>query len=165
MSRVIAWLTAGAATAVVGLVLVACGGGGGKPTATPGTAVVATPTAYPSEVHLTDADNGSTVKLGRGGTLIISLESNPSTGYSWSFAGLAGPELELVGEPQYVPPTSTATPVVGAAGTQVFTFRATGTGMPPAGTPAIVQLALDYKRGFEPDATPAQAFRITVEIN
>ena len=150
--------------AAIGAGAVACGKGGAQPTPVPTTAATATPQGgYPGEVRLTDADNGATVKLALGGTLTITLESNPSTGFSWSLAGLAGPELELVGEPLYVPPVST-TPIVGAPGTQVFTFRTTGIGMPPAGTPAIVQVALDYKRGFEPDAAPEKTFRVTVEI-
>jgi inhibitor of cysteine peptidase len=150
--------------AVIGAGAAACGNGGAQPTPVPTTAATATPPGgYPGEVRLTDADNGAAVKLALGGTLTITLESNPSTGFSWYLAGLAGPELEMAGEPQYVPPAST-TPLVGAAGTQVFTFRTTGIGMPPAGTPAIVQVALDYKRGFEPDAAPEKTFRITVEI-
>lgn len=142
----------------------ACGDGGGQPTHVPTTAATVTPpVGYEKDVRLKDADNGATVKLALGGTLTITLESNPSTGFTWSLAGLAGPELEMVGEPQYVPPVST-TPLVGAPGSQVFTFRTTGVGMPPAGTPAVVQVALDYKRGFEPDVAPAKTFRITVEI-
>jgi inhibitor of cysteine peptidase len=147
--------------AAIGAGAVACGGGAPQPTPTP---TIAATTTLPAEVHLKDADNGATVRLARGGTLTVTLESNPSTGFSWYLAALAGPELELVGEPQYVPPVST-TPVVGAPGTQVFTFRATGIGMPPPGTPAVVQVALDYKRSFEPDVPPEKTFRITVEID
>jgi inhibitor of cysteine peptidase len=151
-----------AATVVAAVVAVGCGDDGAAPRPTPQPTVAATATP-PGELHLAAADDGTTVRLTRGGTLTITLESNPSTGFSWYLAALAGPELELVGEPAYVPPVST-TPLVGAAGTQVFSLRATGIGMPPAGTPAIVQVALDYKRGFEPDTPPEKTFRVTVEI-
>jgi inhibitor of cysteine peptidase len=133
---------------------------------TGGPTVVASATAtseYPAKVELDDSDNGTTVRLARGGELTIALESNPSTGFSWYVGELAGPELEAVGEPTYVPPEST-TPVVGAPGTQVFTFRTTDIGMPPAGESAIVQVALEYKRGFEPDVAPEKTFQVTVEI-
>jgi len=135
----------------------ACGGGkGAAPTATPAA-------PYSDKVQLTDSDNGKAVQLALGGQVIVTLESNPSTGFSWSVASLAGPELELAGEPRYEPPAST-TPLAGAAGAQVFTFRITGTGMPPAGTPAVVQVAIDYKRSFEPNTPPDRTFHFTVEI-
>jgi len=115
-------------------------------------------------VQLTDEDNGKTVRLARGGTMIVALESNPSTGFSWYVGETAGPELSLSGEPTFVPPGSTS-PVVGAAGTQVFTFVTTDVGMPPAGTPAVVQVVLEYKRGFEPNTPPEKTFKFTVEID
>jgi inhibitor of cysteine peptidase len=142
---------------------IACGGD--SKSAAPTAAPTAVPTGggYPDKLQLTDSDNGRTVQLARGGQVIVTLESNPSTGFSWYVAGMAGPELELAGEPRYVPPVS-ATPVTGASGAQVFTFRATGVGMPPAGTPAVVQVEIDYKRSFEPDVPPEKSFRFTVEI-
>jgi inhibitor of cysteine peptidase len=111
--------------------------------------------SYPKEVQLTDSDNGSTVRLAKGGQLIVALQSNPSTGFSWYVGERAGPELELVGEPRFVPAGST-TPVVGAPGTQVFTFKASGAG--------TVQMVLEYKRSFEPNVPPAKTFSLTVEI-
>jgi predicted secreted protein len=155
-------------TVVVGLAAASCGGGDGadgarSPTAVPGVQATATASS-PNEVQLTDADNGKTVRLARGGTMIVALESNPSTGFSWYVGETAGPELSLSGEPTFVPPGSTS-PVVGAAGTQVFTFVTTDVGMPPAGTPAVVQVVLEYKRGFEPNTPPEKTFKFTVEID
>lgn len=110
---------------------------------------------YPDEVQITDADNGSTVKLALDGELIVALASNITTGFSWSVGEQTGPQLELQGEPRYVPPGST-TPVVGAAGTQVFTFEAKSTG--------TAKLVLEYKRPFEPGVAPEKTFSLTVEI-
>ena len=87
--------------------------------------------------------------------MIIALASNASTGFSWSIAEPGPERLELVGEPEYVPPGSTS-PVVGAPGTQVFTFD--------AGSEGKDELTLEYKRGFEPDVEPEQTFSIDVEI-
>jgi inhibitor of cysteine peptidase len=110
---------------------------------------------YPDQVQLTDADDGSTVKLALGGELIVALASNITTGFSWSVGDQSAPQLELKGEPRYVPPGST-TPVVGAAGTQVFTFEAKSTG--------TAKLVLEYKRPFEPGVAPEKTFSVTVEI-
>lgn len=155
-------------TAFVGLAAVACAGGDGadgtpSPTFPPGVQGTATASS-PREVQLADADNGKTVRLARGGTVIVALQSNPSTGFSWYVGETAGPELALHGEPTFVPPGSTS-PVVGAAGTQVFTFVTTDIGMPPPGTPAVVQVVLEYKRGFEPNTPPEKTFKFTVEID
>jgi inhibitor of cysteine peptidase len=156
----------GSLLVAVGLA-VACGGDN-KENATPTTAATTQPTqaaptataaatqaALPDEVQLTDADDGKTVQLADGGQLIVALASNPTTGYSWSVSEQSDRQLVLQGEPAYVPAGST-TPVVGAGGTQVFTFKATGTG--------TASLSLEYKRPFEPTAAPAKTFSVTVEI-
>lgn len=111
--------------------------------------------AAPSEVQLADRDNGGTVRLASGGTLIVALASNPSTGYAWAVSESSGPGLTLSGEPQYVPPGSTG-PVVGAAGTEVFRFVATGVG--------TQELVLEYRRSFEPGRPPASTFSVTVQV-
>jgi inhibitor of cysteine peptidase len=124
-----------------------------QPTETPSAQPTQAP--LPDEVQLTDADNGSSVQLANGGTLIVALPSNPTTGFSWSVAESSGPHLELQGEPAYVPAGSTS-PVVGAGGTEVFTFRAVDDG--------ISMLTLEYRRPFEPGVAPEKTFTVTVEI-
>ena len=129
-------------------------GDDGVPTAT--AVATAAPTAtVPGEVQLTGEDDGTSVQLALGGTLIIALTSNPSTGFSWAVTPPEPVGLELEGEPAYVPPGST-TPVVGAAGTEVFTFNATGAGE--------TTLTLTYARGFEPGAAGEETFTVTVEV-
>jgi inhibitor of cysteine peptidase len=110
---------------------------------------------YPDEVELTDADNGASVKLADGGTLVISLESNPSTGFAWTIAEPAPSQLESQGDPVYVPPAET-TPIVGAPGTEVFTLTAAAAG--------TAELKLEYRRSFEPDVPAEKTFAVTVEI-
>ncbi len=122
----------------------------GAPSGTPGAT-----DQYAEEVQLTDSDNGASVKLRNGGELVISLESNPSTGFAWVIAEPAPAALESQGDPEYVPPAG-ATPAVGAAGTEIFTFKATAEGS--------AELALEYRRGFEPDVPAEKTFSVTVEI-
>ncbi len=118
--------------------------------------VTAAPTSgAPQELQLTDEDNGADVRLTFGGTLIVALASNPSTGFSWSVTPPEPAGLEIEGEPRYVPPGST-TPVVGAAGTQVFTFKTTARG--------ASQVTLTYARSFEPGAAGERTFKVTVNI-
>ncbi|MFQ5859243.1 MAG: hypothetical protein ACE5LU_26890, partial [Anaerolineae bacterium] len=39
--------------------------------------------AGPSEVKIDESDNGTTVNLRAGQRLIVTLKSNPTTGYDW----------------------------------------------------------------------------------
>jgi inhibitor of cysteine peptidase len=110
---------------------------------------------FPAEVQLTDADDGSTVQLALRGELIVALASNPTTGFSWSIGEDSDEGLVLQGEPRYVPAGST-TPVVGAGGTEVFSFEADDSG--------TSRLVLEYRRPFEPGVAPEQTFSVTVEI-
>ncbi|KAF5429823.1 inhibitor of cysteine peptidase [Candidatus Methanophagaceae archaeon] len=41
------------------------------------------PSSVPSEVLLTDTDNGNEIAVRKGQSLVISLDSNPTTGYTW----------------------------------------------------------------------------------
>jgi predicted secreted protein len=109
----------------------------------------------PREAQLSDGDDGETVELARGGKLIIALTSNPSTGFGWYVGEGAGRGLELLGEPRFVPAGSTG-PVVGAPGTQVFSFEATERG--------ASQMVLEYRRSFEPTVPAEKTFHVTVEV-
>lgn len=102
---------------------------------------------------LTIADNGKLVALQSGDSLAITLDSNPSTGYSWQLSGLKRAILHQQGEPEYTPP---AQPLPGAGGQQTFQFVAVGVGR--------ATLKLVYKRPFEPKAAPAEIFSIQVVV-
>jgi inhibitor of cysteine peptidase len=101
--------------------------------------------------------DGSTQQLNIGEVMAITLESNPSTGYSW-FATSSNPDvIAQMGEAQYQEPqSSSTTPIVGAAGTETLSFEAV-----KAGT---VTLTLDYKKGWETDVAPEKTITITVEV-
>jgi inhibitor of cysteine peptidase len=108
-----------------------------------------------ANVSLDATADGSTQQLKIGEVLSVSLESNPSTGYSW-FATISNPAvLVQMGEPQYQAPSS-STPIVGAAGTQIFFFQAAETG--------TATLTLDYLRSFESGVAPEKTVTITVEV-
>jgi inhibitor of cysteine peptidase len=109
----------------------------------------------PDEVQLTQDDDGKSVDLADGGTLIVALPSNPSTGYSWAVVAPEPSNIELEGEPKFVPAGST-TPVLGAPGTEVFTFKTTAKG----GS----SLKMEYRRPFEPSAPPEDTFTVDVEV-
>jgi len=104
------------------------------------------------ELRLGDTDNGKTFEVAEGGKVIITLESNPSTGFAWKVEIPAEPQLVLKGEPVYVAPTPTPE-MVGAPGKQVFTFEAKTKGT------AVLQLAYVRSSG-----APDRLYEVTITV-
>jgi len=83
-------------------------------------------TPQPKEVQLTEDGLacGSGTELNVGDTLIVILNGNPSTGYTWDVGFYVHPVIKLCGEPKYQPESN----LPGAAGTYTFRFLAVGEG-------------------------------------
>jgi inhibitor of cysteine peptidase len=105
---------------------------------------------------VTQTDSGSTVTLTEGQDLVIELESNPSTGYTWEVKEIDPGVLSQVGDPEFKQPAKSDPQLVGQAGTQVFTFHTAGKG--------TTTLQLIYHRTFEKDVEPAQTFTLIVTV-
>jgi inhibitor of cysteine peptidase len=96
-------------------------------------------------------DSGTSVRVGIGQVLEVSLESNPSTGYSWQVVEV--PEfLTQTGEPEFQ--TEASGDVVGAGGTETLRFTADGSG---TGT-----LRLEYRRPWESDTPAREVYELEV---
>lgn len=104
-------------------------------------------------VSIADEDNGKDVDLTSGGTLVVKLGSNPSTGYSWAVAGDPSP-LKL--EKTSYRKNAASSKVVGAPGVQIFQFDANSAGM--------ATLQLIYRRSWEYNVAPAKTFKVRVEV-
>jgi inhibitor of cysteine peptidase len=105
-------------------------------------------------VELDAGDNGKTVELAVGQTLAITLDSNPSTGYSWEAAGEHS-ELVQAGEPEYKQRNQDKQ-LVGAGGQETLRFEAKKAGQ--------VHLELVYHRPWETGVKPAETFAVDVTI-
>jgi len=83
-------------------------------------------TALPKDVQLTEdglaCDSGT--ELNVGDTLILILNGNPSTGYTWDVGFYVHPVVEPLGEPKYQPDSN----LLGASGKYTFRFLAVGEG-------------------------------------
>jgi len=109
----------------------------------------------PKTVNLEASDAGRTVSLRPSDTLVVTLESNASTGFAWALTGKPDAALLELVSSDYVAPTATATPMlVGAPGEEVWRFRATGEGS--------TTLELTYRRAS--GETAGQPFRVTVQV-
>ena len=98
-------------------------------------------------------DNGRDINIELGTNLVITLDSNPTTGYHWvisenSFA----PGLILISD-QYQS-AETGQSCLGECGLQVLTFKAESS--------SVNTLVLDYLREWEPE--PIDSYQLQVYI-
>ncbi len=109
-----------------------------------------------ADLKLDASVEGTTQQMKKGEVMAITLESNPSTGYSW-FATISDDlVVAQMGESEYNEPTQSATPVIGAPGTQTFYFEAVDSG--------VATITLEYKRGWEKDVAADKTITLTVEV-
>jgi inhibitor of cysteine peptidase len=101
---------------------------------------------------VTYQDTGKTVELAQGGTLVVELPSNPSTGYSWAVKGDPAP-LKLASS-DYKQPDQPGK--AGVPGVQRFQLQAAITG--------TSTLKLVYRRPWEKNVAPAKTFILTVNV-
>lgn len=110
--------------------------------------------APPSSVAIRD-DSRCPLTLHRGQTLILSLPSNPASGFRWSILDAAPELLTALGPEVYSNPNENA--LVAGDGLSTWRFEVTGSGEG--------LLALDYKRPWEAEPIPAEAFECAVSAD
>lgn len=105
-----------------------------------------------SEVKLEEGDDGSQVELAGGQTLVVRLEGNPTTGYTWETAEIDQKVLRQVGEPQFEADSDAA----GSAGVQTLRFETVTSGS--------TTLKLVYARPWEEGLPPQETFTVQVKV-
>jgi inhibitor of cysteine peptidase len=105
-----------------------------------------------NEVKLDAGDDGSQVELNAGQTLVVSLEGNPTTGYTWEAAELDEQVLRQVGEAEFNPESD----AIGAGGVQTLRFETVNSGQ--------TTINLVYHRSWEEDVEPAETFSVQVVV-
>jgi len=104
------------------------------------------------EVKLDASANGRQVELQKGQTLVITLESNPTTGYRWEVVEIDESILRQIGEAEFKPESE----ALGAGGTETFRFEATNAGQ--------MALKLVYHRPWEEGEEPLETFSLQVVV-
>ena len=107
----------------------------------------------PELLPIAASDNGTTVNAVAGQELVITLDGNPSTGYTWEAKDLDTTMFLQVGDSQF---TSANPDLVGSGGTLTLTFRVLKTGN--------ATLTLVYHRPWERDVEPLDSFSVTVMV-
>ena len=109
--------------------------------------------ADPQAIVVGASQAGQQINLKRGASLLVRLQANPSTGYSWSVIGDPAP-LSFVSSKNETAQQNQ--PRTGAPGMQVLRFK--------ANVPGTVELTLGYRRPWEKETAPAKTFKIHVTI-
>ena len=107
------------------------------------------------EISVGIDQSGQSVRMQVGQSLVVSLPSNPSTGFRWEVETIDAAVLTQVGEAEYQSLGSEIPPPEGQGGIETFHFEAVGTGESP--------LRLFYRRPFE-DVEPAEIFFLLVVV-
>jgi len=105
------------------------------------------------QVRLSAADEGKQVTIRSGELLVISLDGNPTTGYTWETQDLDTSLFRQVGEVKF---DSSNPGLLGSGGVQTLTLAAL--------KPGTTTLTLVYHRPWEKGVAPIQTFRVSVAI-
>ncbi|ROM99020.1 protease inhibitor I42 family protein [Pseudomonas brassicacearum] len=95
------------------------------------------------------------VQLNNGQHLILTLPSNPTTGYRWAIQDSAGGVLRAISPEVYTNPENTG--LVGSGGQSTWRFQAFAAGNG--------RLRLTYQQPWEPEVEPAQTFDCAITVN
>jgi inhibitor of cysteine peptidase len=105
----------------------------------------------PSTVNV--SESGKQIELAPGDSLIVTLDSNPTTGFAWSIAGIGDETVvdEIGNEYQ-----GSDSGLMGAGGQEVWTFEALDEG--------TSTIEMQYSRSWETGVEPAAMFNVTVVV-
>jgi len=115
------------------------------------------PKQIPLEVKLDVGDNGKEIRLKKGQILVVSLESNPTTGFGWEAEELKDGILRLVSK-EYKSKSEGpdgSPPMVGVGGIDIFRFEVANTGN--------TSLKLFYHRSWE-NVEPAKTYSVPIVV-
>ena len=103
---------------------------------------------------LTDADNGTTVKIAVDTPFDVALAGNATTGYGWKVEKISGDAVVQKGEMEYIV-NKHPKRMVGVGGTSIFHFEVKKT--------AKTKIELVYVRPWEKDKPPVKTFMMTID--
>ncbi|MFA5367437.1 MAG: protease inhibitor I42 family protein, partial [Dehalococcoidia bacterium] len=89
------------------------------------------------------SESGSQIELSPGDSLVVTLDSNPSTGYAWSISEIGDEAVIDEVSNEFV---GAETGMVGAGGQEVWTFK--------AGDKGTSTIEMQYSRSWETDVEP-----------
>jgi inhibitor of cysteine peptidase len=109
----------------------------------------------PNQIKVDENQSGNNVQLKVGETLLVTLDSNPTTGYSWELSQSDESVLEQKGEAEYKQAPGSQG-LIGAGGKETFRFEAVGAGQ--------TTLELIYHRPWEQGVPPVKTYSLEVTV-
>lgn len=101
-----------------------------------------------------DKQSDCPAKLAVGQQLIITLSSNPTTGFRWQTKDAGSGVLRSLGPEVYSNPEDAG--VVGSAGLSTWRYQATAAGSG--------KVLMTYQRPWEPEVAPAETFDCAITV-
>ncbi len=108
------------------------------------------------EEQVQTEETSETSEVETGQHFALSLESNPSTGYSWQTAQAPDASIVQLLDNHYAEPAQAPEGMVGTPGLEVWQFLAVG-----AGSTTII---LEYLRPWETDTPPAKRYTLSITV-
>jgi len=108
----------------------------------------------PKQNVTVDNQSACPLQLKTGQNLILTLPSNPTTGYRWAIQDSAGGVLRALGPEVY---SSSESGVIGGGGQSTWRFQAFAAGQR--------RLRLTSQQPWEPEAEPAETFDCAITVN
>jgi len=110
--------------------------------------------SVPEQVSVDASYTGKEVEIAVHGSLIVTLDSNPSTGFQWSQQAQISDQTVLgQTDHEFMPAESAA---IGAAGKEVWTFKALKKGKST--------ISMEYRQPWEQSGPAAKTFTLTVAV-
>lgn len=109
----------------------------------------------PQEISVDASYSGKEVELGVGGSLVVTLESNPgSTGFEWELTEISDEAVLQQVDQRYEPPEEEG--MVGAPGKEIWTFKGLKKGES--------SISMEYSQPWEGGTKAAETFELTVVV-
>jgi inhibitor of cysteine peptidase len=103
-------------------------------------------------LKLDGQDNGQSVEVKSGDKITVTLEGNPTTGYSWELSEYDTAVVQAVGEPDY----KSDSKMMGSGGVYTFTLEAL--------EPGTSTVKFIYHRSWEEGVEPIEVFEVTLNV-
>jgi inhibitor of cysteine peptidase len=98
--------------------------------------------------------SGKTVEISAGDSLIVTLDSNPTTGFAWSLKGISDESVLKEAGHEFKAAPASDPPLLGAGGKEIWTFKALNKGSST--------ISMEYIRSWEQNVEPQETFALTV---
>ena len=105
----------------------------------------------PSVINV--SESGKQIELSPGDSLVVTLDSNPSTGFSWAVSRISNEGIVNKVSNEF---KGADTGMVGAGGQEIWTFKALDKG--------TSTIEMKYVRPWETGVEPAATFNVTVVV-